>query len=59
MIVYAPFRRPDPPIPANARPTMSMLEDVAAPQRTEPNSKMAKKERNVHCSSIELVSIPQ
>jgi hypothetical protein len=43
-----PFIMPDEPIPATARPTMSILDDVARPQTSEPTSKMAKNERKVH-----------
>jgi hypothetical protein len=46
MMVKAPFRRAALPIPAMARPTMSMVEDVAAPQTSDPISKTAKKDRN-------------
>ena len=47
IIVKAPFIRPDPPIPATALPIMNIFEDVATPQRREPNSKRAKKNINV------------
>jgi hypothetical protein len=48
MICIPPFMRPEPPRPATARPTMSMVELVATPHRREPNSKSPKKEMNVH-----------
>lgn len=47
-IVSPPFWRPEPPMPARARPTMSMLDDWATAQMREPNSKKAKKARKVH-----------
>lgn len=43
MILIAPLRRPDAPMPAMARPTMNMVDDWAAPQSTEPISKIRKK----------------
>jgi hypothetical protein len=43
MIVNAPFCRPAVPMPWMALPMMSMLDDVATPQRSEPSSKSAKK----------------
>jgi len=46
-MVKAPFIRPDPPIPATALPIMNIFEDMATPQRREPNSKRAKKNINV------------
>jgi hypothetical protein len=47
-IVKAPFRRPEVPIPATARPTINIFEDEAMPQSKEPNSKTVKKIRKVH-----------
>jgi hypothetical protein len=52
MMIMAPFMIPEPPSPAIARPTISMIEDVAAPHKTDPNSKMAKKNKKDHCSTI-------
>jgi hypothetical protein len=46
-IFNAPFSMPDDPIPAIARPTMSILEELATPQIKEPTSNMLKKERNI------------
>jgi hypothetical protein len=48
MIVSAPFIKPDEPRPATARATISIFEDVAMPQRSDPNSKIKKNTRNVH-----------
>jgi hypothetical protein len=47
-IVIAPLMMPAAPSPATARPRMSIVEDVAAAQSTDPISKRAKKKRNVH-----------
>jgi hypothetical protein len=51
IIVHAPFDKPDPPIPATARPIMSMAEERAAPHRTEPSSKTARKHKNEYYES--------
>ena len=48
-IVYPPLRSPEAPIPATARPIISILEDTAAPHKADPISNTAKKLRNVHC----------
>jgi hypothetical protein len=48
MMVIAPFMMPAAPKPATARPMINMLDDTAVPQRTEPNSKIAKKTRKDH-----------
>lgn len=48
IMVIAPLMIPEAPNPAIARPTMSMLDEMAAPQRTEPISKIAKKVKKVH-----------
>ena len=47
MIVKPPFIRPEPPIPATARPIMSIIELVATPQRSEPSSNIDRKIKNV------------
>jgi len=47
MIVKPPFIRPEPPIPAIARPIMSIIELVATPQSSEPSSNIDKNIRNV------------
>jgi hypothetical protein len=47
-IVIAPFKRPDAPMPATARPAMSMAEDWAAPHRAEPIWKIKKNPRKDH-----------
>lgn len=44
----APFVRPDAPMPATTRPTISIEDVCAAPQSADPTSKTAKKTRNVH-----------
>lgn len=43
MIVKAPFCSPAVPMPATARPTMSIFEELATPQSNDPSSKMEKK----------------
>lgn len=48
MIVIVPFDSPELPIPAMARPMMSISEDWAAPQSTEPNSNTPRKVMNVY-----------
>lgn len=47
-MVRAPLMRPAPPIPAIARPVMSIQEATDAPQMAEPISKIAKKVMKVH-----------
>ena len=47
-MVKAPFRIPEDPIPAIARPTINIFEELATPQIKEPNSKMAKNTMKVH-----------
>jgi len=47
-MVKAPFKIPDPPIPATARPTISIFEELEIPHINEPNSKRAKKPKKVH-----------
>ena len=47
-MVRTPFISPEAPKPAMARPTMSMGDDGAAPQSTEPSSKVAKKTKKDH-----------
>lgn len=41
MVMNAPFNSPAPPIPCTARPEMSMFEEVAVAQRTEPKQNIA------------------
>lgn len=48
IIVKAPFRIPELPIPATARPTISIIDELAMPQSNEPSSKMAKNVIKVH-----------
>ena len=49
---------PEEPTPAMALPTMNMADDWAAPQSTDPSSKIKKKTRKDHytvsASAIEL-----
>jgi hypothetical protein len=47
-MVKAPFRIPEVPIPATARPTINIFEEVDTAQINEPNSKRAKKAMKVH-----------
>jgi hypothetical protein len=47
-MVKAPFRIPAVPIPATARPTINIFEEVARPQIKEPISKMPKNAMKVH-----------
>src|SRR5580700_3767821 len=49
MMVRAPFPIPDEPAPAMALPTMNMGDETAAPQMTDPTSKIKKKTRKDHC----------
>jgi len=49
MMDSVPLIRPAAPTPAMARPTMRNGEEVAAPDKTEPNSKIKKNVKNVHC----------
>ena len=46
---HLPFIIPEVPIPATARSTINIFEDVATAHIMEPSSKMAKKLRKVHC----------
>jgi hypothetical protein len=48
MIVKAPFRIPEDPIPAIALPKINIIEEVEMAQINEPNSKRAKKTMKVH-----------
>jgi len=58
IIVKAPFWRPEEPSPATARPMMSIVDEVATPQSSDPSSKTAKKMRKVHCDPTARVSSP-
>jgi hypothetical protein len=49
-IVKAPFKMPEPPIPAIARPIINIFDDVAIAHIKEPSSKTKKKPMNVHYS---------
>lgn len=48
MITRVPFPIPDEPAPAIALPTMNIGDETAAPQMTDPSSKMKKKTRKDH-----------
>jgi hypothetical protein len=48
MIVMAPLIVPDVPMPATARPVISILDEVATPHTRLPSSKNAKNPRNTH-----------
>jgi hypothetical protein len=50
IMVKAPFMIPEVPIPAIARPTINIFDEVATPQINEPNSKIAKNTMKVHCA---------
>lgn len=52
VMVRPPFMSPEPPMPATALPTISILDEVATAQRREPNSKMAKYVRNAYCHRL-------
>lgn len=47
-IVKAPFKMPEPPIPATARPTINIFDDVEIAQIRDPSSKTKKKATKVH-----------
>ena len=47
-MIVAPFIIPEVPIPATARPTINIFEDVASAHIKDPNSKMAKNTMKVH-----------
>jgi hypothetical protein len=49
MIVRVPFIKPEDPIPATARATINIVEEVATPQSREPSSKTKKKHIKAHC----------
>lgn len=48
IMVMAPNIIPAAPKPATARPTINIAEETAAPQSTDPSSKIAKKAKKVH-----------
>jgi hypothetical protein len=54
MIVKPPFISPAPPMPATARPTINILDDVATPQRREPNSKRHRKSMYVNFRRVSI-----
>ena len=47
-MTIAPFKIPEVPIPATARPTINIFEEVATAHIKDPSSKMAKKAMKVH-----------
>jgi len=47
-ITSAPLINPEPPSPATALPTMSITEELAAPQMTDPSSKRTRQAMNDH-----------
>lgn len=47
-MVIEPLAMPAAPRPAMSRPAMNIAEETAAPHRTDPTSKMAKKTKNAH-----------
>lgn len=49
IMVMAPFIIPEAPKPATARPTINISDEIAAPQRMEPISKIPKKNKKDHC----------
>lgn len=48
MMVRPPFMMPEDPMPATARPMMSMLDEAARPHMREPSSKTATNVKKVH-----------
>jgi len=50
-IVSPPFMRPAAPIPATARPIISMSDELAAAHRTEPSSKTTANARKEYFKS--------
>jgi hypothetical protein len=54
-IVKAPFTMPEPPMPATARPTMNILDDVATPLRREPSSKRPRKNMKVNVEGVSWI----
>lgn len=54
IIVMAPFCSPELPMPATARPTMNIKDEVAMPQTSDPSKKTSKKDRKVHCRVSQL-----
>jgi len=54
IMVMAPFCNPELPMPATARPTMNITDEVAMPQTSDPSKKTSKKDRNVHCRVSQL-----
>ena len=59
ILLSPPDAMPAPPAPAIARPTMNILEDVAAAQISEPSRKSRKKHWNVQRKEEKVASLPQ
>lgn len=55
IIVNAPLEMPDTPMPAMARPTINILEELATPQIREPISKTTKNPMYVHYKVLDCV----
>lgn len=53
-----PLTRPEPPIPATARPTINMVEEFAAPHSNEPSSKRQRKENKVYFKTVCVYNLP-
>lgn len=51
-LVKAPFCMPELPMPAIARPTMSIFDEMAMPHISDPSSKTKKVHRKVHWVSV-------
>lgn len=51
-IVKAPFWRPEVPMPATARPQMSIFDEVATPQMRDPMANRNRKKMNAHYWSV-------
>jgi len=50
MMAKAPFMMPEQLTPATARPKMSIIDDWAKPQMSEPTSNTVKKTRKMGCA---------
>lgn len=58
IMVMEPAKTPAAPMPPTALPTMSMVDEVAMPQRREPSSKKKKKPRNTHFKLNWVYNLP-
>lgn len=59
IMFMAPEKRAAAPAPATARPRISIVEPVAAAQRTEPTSKMTNAEMKVHLTLKYVYTLPK